>query len=142
MVDDPEQGYRPQSGDNVHVFLLFLAASVFVLAGGLDIAVRPLTSVRPGQVHLACLALAGFAGAAVVFEVRPIMLRARLFALSIVLDCVAAGVLRFAAWHYSALAALCFGISALLAISAAAGLRGQQWQAYLTHISKAPFLAF
>ena len=105
-------------------------------------AVRPHTAMRPGSVHLACLAAAGLAGAIIVFEVRPIVLRSRAVAVLVVIANVCMVGLRVAGLRYPAPAILCFCISALLAVSAVCGMRGPQWRAYLGYVADAAFLAF
>lgn len=142
MPDEAVSAYRPRNDDSPHVLLVFLTVSVFLLVGGMDAAVRPFTAIRPGQIHLACLAVAGLVGGSLVFEVRPVVLRARSLAALIFTICIAAILLRLTAWHYSAIGVACFALAALSAISAAIGMRGPAWRAYLAYVQQAGFTAF
>ncbi len=133
--------YRPRSDDAAHVYLFFLTAAVFLLAGGLDMALRPYIAMRPGALHLACLAGAGVVGFTLVFEVRPVVRRARAVAALVLLADAAAIFLRLAGWRYPVAAILCFCVSAMVAISAIIGMRGPHWQAYCAYVAGAGFLA-
>ena len=141
MPNVPSPDYRPRNDDPPHVFLFFLTASVFLLAAGLDTAVRSFVTLQPRHIHLLCLALAGVVGGSLVFEVKAVVLAAAWLAGLVVLSALSGIALRVLGWHVSAVALLCFGMSALLAISALAGMRGAQWQAYVTHVRRMGFSA-